>query len=59
MSLTPRGVSGLKYLSHLTSSVNVSLTPRGVSGLKLASLTAYCLSALSHPARGEWIEISP
>ena len=56
-SLTPRGVSGLKYDVAGRQRQVFGLTPRGVSGLKYGVRGFPAAALLSHPPRGEWIEI--
>ena len=56
-SLTPHGVSGLKYASVGGVAVFCGLTPHGVSGLKSVVGLFVLKMKASHPTRGEWIEM--
>ena len=57
--LTPHGVSGLKLRRAVeVESWRIGLTPHGVSGLKWRQKRALHHIDVSHPTRGEWIEIS-
>ena len=56
-SLTPHGVSGLKFQKINQLKRYRCLTPHGVSGLKFAALGDDQVNEPSHPAWGEWIEI--
>ena len=57
--LTPHGVSGLKLEKFKYGCSFLRLTPHGVSGLKFLRLHLAAQPPSSHPAWGEWIEISP
>jgi len=56
---TPRGVRGLKREYNPQPTTELACrTPRGVRGLKLQPSASSCAEAVSHPARGAWIETS-
>ena len=57
---TPHGVRGLKYGKSLVlTTASAGRTPHGVRGLKYVKMGGTDVTALSHPARGAWIEIVP
>ena len=53
----PQGVRGLKLGSHVVTKEHIRRIPQGVRGLKYGVRRYLLCEAVSHPARGAWIEI--
>ena len=47
----------MKSTTDADDDMTIRRTPHGVRGLKFRMIVAWCLTAVSHPSRGAWIEI--
>ena len=49
---------GLKWFDRYLDMPGLGRTPQGVRGLKFRNVEDAAAAAVSHPARGAWIEIN-